>query len=164
MPDQLLVKYRAAATAAERAAAREAAGVASGGAVDARTERVTVQRGSVREAAATLEREDSVVHAVPNYVATATAFSPNDPGKAGPGGWAALQWNFTGPFGVNITGAWDNAIAAGNAGGGGITVAVLDTGVAYRTSPDRRYLLAPDLDRARFVQRLRLRAQQQASL
>ena len=32
-----------------------------------------------------------------------------------------------------------------------MTVAVLDTGVAYRTSPDRRYLLAPDLDRARFV-------------
>ena len=32
-----------------------------------------------------------------------------------------------------------------------MTVAVLDTGVAYRTSPDRRYLLAPDLDRNRFV-------------
>ena len=32
-----------------------------------------------------------------------------------------------------------------------MTVAVLDTGVAYRTSPDRRYLLAPDLDRTRFV-------------
>ena len=47
--------------------------------------------------------------------------------------------------------AWDNAIAAGNAGGGGVKVAVLDTGVAYRTSPDRRYLLAPDLDRTRFV-------------
>ena len=94
----------------------------------------------------------------------ATAFAPNDPGKAGPGGWAALQWNFTGPFGINIGAAWDNAIAAGNAGGGGVKVAVLDTGVAYRTSPDRRYLLAPDLDRARFVRRLRLRARQHAPL
>ena len=32
-----------------------------------------------------------------------------------------------------------------------MTVAVLDTGVAYRTSPDRRYVRAPDLDRSRFV-------------
>jgi serine protease len=151
VPDELLVKYRAGATAAERAAAREAAGVGSAAAVDTRTERVTVPAGSVREAAMVLERRRSVVHAVPNYVATATSFAPNDPGKTGPGGWAALQWNFTGAFGINVVGAWDNALAAGNGGGGGITVAVLDTGVAYRTSPDRRYLLAPDLDRTRFV-------------
>jgi len=32
-----------------------------------------------------------------------------------------------------------------------VTVAVLDTGVAYRTSPDHRYVKAPDLDRRRFV-------------
>jgi serine protease len=30
-------------------------------------------------------------------------------------------------------------------------VAVLDTGVAYRTTADRRYIRAPDLERARFV-------------
>jgi serine protease len=148
---ELVVKYRAGATEAARADAREAAGVQAAAAIDDRTERVSVPDGTLRAAARALEREDSVVHAVPNYVATATAFAPNDPGKAGPGGWAALQWNFTGPFGINVGAAWDNAIAAGNAGGGGIKVAVLDTGVAYRTSRDRHYLLAPDLDRARFV-------------
>ena len=151
VPGDLVVKYRAAATDAERSHAREAAGVVAAGMVDSRTERVTVKGDSVGAAAAALEREAAVVHAEPNYVATATAFAPNDPGKAGPGGWSALQWNFTGPFGINIGAAWDNAIAAGNPGGGGVKVAVLDTGVAYRTSPDRRYLLAPDLDRARFV-------------
>jgi serine protease len=151
VPGELLVKYRVGTTEAARAEAREAAGVRIASAVDARTERVTVAGTTVRAAARTFEREDSVVHAVPNYVATTTAFAPNDPGKTGPGGWSGLQWNFTGPFGINVGTAWDNAIAAGNAGGGGVKVAVLDTGVAYRTSPDRRYLLAPDLDRARFV-------------
>jgi serine protease len=91
-----------------------------------------------------------VVHAVPNYVARAATFTPNDPGRSG-AGWAALQWNFTGAFGIGVQPAWDNAIGAGNPGGGGVIVAVLDTGVAYRTSPDRRYVKAPDLDRGRFV-------------
>ena len=83
---------------------------------------------------------------------------------AGPGGWAALQWNFTGPFGINVGAAWDNAIAAGNPGGGGVTVAVLDTGVAYRTSPDRRYLPRPGPRPQPLRARLRLRARQHASL
>ena len=151
VPGELLVKYRATASPAARAEARAAVGIRTATPVDTRTERVTVDAGTVRETARALEREDSVVHAVPNYVATATAFAPNDPGKAGPGAWSALQWNFTGPFGINVSAAWENAIAAGNAGGGGVTVAVLDTGVAYRTSPDRRYLVSPDLDRTRFV-------------
>ena len=151
VPGELVVKYRAGASEGARAAARRAAHVEPGARVAPRTERVTVPDGELQAAAARLEREDAVLHALPNYVATATTFSPNDPGKAGPGGWAALQWNFTGPFGVNVSQAWENAIAAGHPGGAGVTVAVLDTGVAYRTSPDRRYLLAPDLDRTRFV-------------
>jgi serine protease len=150
VPGELLVKYRPGTTQEQRAGARTAAGAQAASAVAPRTERLTVE-GSLRAAADALERSESVAHAVPNYVATATAFAPNDPGKAGPGGWSALQWNFTGPFGISVGTAWDNAIAAGNSGGGGVKVAVLDTGVAYRTSPDRRYLLAPDLDRTRFV-------------
>jgi serine protease len=118
-------------------------------AVDARTERVQAH-GAMAAAAAKLAADPRVVHAVPNYVARATTFAPNDPGRDA-GGWAALQWNFTGPFGLGIQPAWDKAITAGNPGGGGVKVAVLDTGVAYRTSPDRRYLKAPDLDRSRFV-------------
>jgi serine protease len=151
VPGELVVKYRANSSDSARAAARAAAGVKTAAAVDPRTERVTVSGDSVHAAARALEREDAVVHAVPNYVARATVFAPNDPGKGAVGGWAALQWNFTGPFGINVNQAWENAIAAGNSGGRGVKVAVLDTGVAYRTSPDRRYLLAPDLDRARFV-------------
>jgi serine protease len=103
------------------------------------------------EAAAKLSADPHVEHALPNYVARATAFIPNDPGRGGVGGWANIQWNFNGAFGVDAPNAWQNAINAGAPGGAGTIVAVLDTGVAYRTSPDRRFLKAPDLDRSRFV-------------
>jgi len=151
VPGELILKYRAAAAEHERAAARQAAGVRLLERIDPRTHRVEAVDGDIAAAAARLSADPRVAHAVPNYVARSTAFTPNDPGRGGLGGWAALQWNFTGPFGIGVQAAWDNAIAAGNAGGGGVTVAVLDTGVAYRTSPDRRYLRAPDLDRSRFV-------------
>jgi serine protease len=148
---ELVVKYRVGITTQERQAVRRAAGVRVLAAVDGRTERVETLKGDAAGPAATLEADPRVLHAVPNFVAQATVFTPNDPGRGGVGGWAALQWNFTGPFGIGVQAAWDNAIAAGNPGGGGVTVAVLDTGVAYRTTADRRYIRAPDLDRARFV-------------
>ena len=83
-------------------------------------------------------------HAPPLPVARAAgAFTPDDPGAGSqPDGWEQLQWNFVGPFGVDAPQAWANAIAAGRPGGAGVTVAVLDTGVAYtnwkgfRRSPD----------------------------
>jgi serine protease len=75
---------------------------------------------------------------------------PNDPGRlAVPGGWAGLQWNFDGHFGVDAPAAWDNLIAAGFPGGAGITVAVVDTGVAYETRYP--YERSPDLGETRFV-------------
>jgi len=151
VPGELLVKFRSGATAPERAAARRAAGVRLIERVGARTERVEAVHGSAAVPAARLGADPAVVHAVPNYVARATAFTPNDPGRGGPGGWAAMQWNFVGPFGINVQAAWDNAIASGNQGGGGVKVAVLDTGVAYRTTRDRRFLRARDLDRSRFL-------------
>jgi serine protease len=150
-PGELVVRYRAGTTSEERDRIRAAAGVESAGAVDAQTQRVRLDGGGTIKSAATALRSDSrVVHALPNYVASATAFQPNDPGRGT--GWASLQWNFVGPFGINLAAAWENAIVAGAPGGQDVVVAVLDTGVAYRTSSDRRYVRAPDLDRRRFVQ------------
>jgi serine protease len=82
------------------------------------------------------------------------AYVPNDTGVAaagGPlGGWASLQWELDGPFGINAPQAWSQASSNGGSGGKGVTVAVLDSGVAYADrGPYRR---SPDLASARFVQ------------
>lgn len=80
----------------------------------------------------------------------AAAFLPNDPGRGiTPGGWQQDQWNFTGPYGVNALGAWRHLIAARRPGGAGVVVAVVDSGVAYRTK--RPYRRSPDLQGFRFV-------------
>jgi serine protease len=108
---------------------------------------------NVRDGAATLRRlrgRKDVVYAVPDVKAHASAFIPNDPGRGkAAGGWASVQWNFTGPFSVNAPDAWQNAINAGAPGGRGVTVAVLDTGVAYARRDNFRK--SPDLTRTRFV-------------
>jgi len=82
--------------------------------------------------------------------AVAAPFMPNDPGTTGrAGGWAAQQWNFTGPYGVRAPEAWEHLIAAGRAGGAGVTVAVVDGGVAYASrGRDHR---SPDLASTQFV-------------
>jgi serine protease len=160
----LIVKYRAGTSRHERQEIRRAAGVVSAGVVDSRTQRVEVSAARARSgngavsasrtsgrAAERLRADPRVLHALPDYVATATAFTPNDPGRGSAGGWSALQWNFVGPFGIHLNEAWQHAIDAGAPGGQGVVVAVLDTGVAYRNSPDGRYLKAPDLARNRFV-------------
>ncbi|HEX4733513.1 MAG TPA: S8 family serine peptidase [Thermoleophilaceae bacterium] len=89
-------------------------------------------------------------YAEPNYIAHASAFIPNDPGAtATQGDWQNLQWNFTGPNGVDAPDAWSQAIAMGAPGGSGATVAVLDTGVAYENHG--RFKRDPDLYAKRFV-------------
>jgi serine protease len=95
-----------------------------------------VLRG-VADVPATLQRlraDPTVRYAVRNQVArTAAAYVPDDPGRGvKPGRWAAVQWNFAGPAGVNAPDAWGHLIAAGRPGASGVRVAVLDTGVAYR--------------------------------
>jgi serine protease len=81
------------------------------------------------------------------------AYVPNDTGvtAAGgqPGGWATVQWELNGPFGINAPQAWSQVSSLGGSGGNGVTVAVLDSGVAYADrGPYRR---SPDLATARFV-------------
>jgi serine protease len=111
---------------------------------------VAVPNGStVKETIARLRDRPGVLSATPNYIARASLL-PNDPGRLGtPGGWAHVQWNFAGPFGVNAPQAWDNVELAGRRGASGVVVAVLDTGVAY--SDRGRFTRSPDLRGDRFV-------------
>jgi len=81
------------------------------------------------------------------------AYVPNDSGVAtigGPvGGWASVQWELNGPFGINSPAAWSQASKLGGSGGRGVTVAILDSGVAYANRG--LYKRSPDLARSRFV-------------
>ncbi len=100
----------------------------------------------VGRAVAQLRRQPGVSYAVPNYIAHAAGeWFPDDPGRSRrPQGWEAMQWNFLPLAGVNAPEAWGNLLADHRPGGRGVTVAILDTGVAYRAwhqfreSPDFR--------------------------
>jgi serine protease len=91
----------------------------------------------------------------------------DDPGQLStppgpPGGWVSLQWNFlpwegtptaqlpTSPGGIDAVGAWRNLAAAGHPGARGVTVAVLDTGIAYRDLGSR-FRRSPDFAPGQFV-------------
>jgi serine protease len=115
----------------------------------------------------------ATAHAAPNYVARAAIVPPaereipNDPGPISgapgpPGGWVTKQWNFlpaegeatpllpTSLGGIDAPGAWDNLTAAGHPGAEGVTVAVLDTGIAYRALGSR-FRRSPDFSSGQFV-------------
>ncbi|HEX5983104.1 MAG TPA: S8 family serine peptidase, partial [Solirubrobacterales bacterium] len=129
----------------------------------------------VARTAQALRRNPRVVYAEPDYVATASAaapepFDPDDSGmldaasesSAEAGNWAFKQWNFlsprssgnsslpVSPGGIDAVGAWRNLIEAGRPGASGIVVAVLDTGIAYR-SFGKRFRRSPDFSRHQFV-------------
>ena len=104
---------------------------------------------SVGEAVRELRRRDGVAYAVPIHIARASGFIPYDPGRGGRGGWQRIQWNFLAPVGINAPDAWANLLAAGRPGGRGAKVAVLDTGVAYRST--RRFRRSPDFVGTRFA-------------
>jgi serine protease len=97
---------------------------------------------SVRETVAELRDDPGVEYAVPNHIARAAQFTPNDPGFR-------LQWNLFDAFGIGMPEAWTLAEAAGAPGGRGAIVAVLDSGVAFERFG--RYRRAPDLRRKTFV-------------
>jgi serine protease len=131
----------------------------------------------VRSAAAALRHNPRVAYAEPDYLATASSppslpafVIPNDPGTLGgaseasavSGGWALKQWNFlapegaesphlpVSPGGIDAVGAWRNLAELGDPGAGGETVAVLDTGIAYR-SLGKRFQRSPDFLPRQFV-------------
>jgi serine protease len=100
---------------------------------------------------ARLRHQPGVAYAVPDYIAHAAgSFIPNDPGRSHtPGGWVQMQWNFLPAAGVNAPEAWANLIADHRTGGRGVTIAVLDTGIAYRNWG--RFKKSPDFTNTRFV-------------
>jgi len=138
---------------------------------------VRLGRGvGVREAARALRRNPNVVYAVPNYIASASAlnpspFDPNDTGSlagvapeasSGAGDWVFKQWNFlapdsadagrmpVSPGGIDAPGAWRNLIERGRPGASGVVVAVLDSGIAYR-SLGTGFRRSPDFGPRQFV-------------
>lgn len=131
----------------------------------------------VRETAAALRNNPRVAYAEPDYVATASTTEtsgsftlPNDPGTldgaseaaASAGDWAFKQWNFLdwegsptsrlpiSPGGVDAIGAWRNLAERGRPGAEGVTIAVLDTGIAYRDLGSR-FVRSPDFAAGQFV-------------
>src|SRR5256714_1530702 len=103
-------------------------------------------------AMARLRTRSDVAYAVPNVVAHASQLPlPDDPGRSTTaGGWQDVQWNFLASgFGIDAPSAWQHAADAGHPGALGVTVAVLDTGVAYKNAG--RYHLSPDLGGTRFA-------------
>jgi serine protease len=125
----------------------------------------------VQKATAALRHDPSVDYAAPNFIATASATVepqlPNDPGTLTgfpgvPAGWVSKQWNFlpwegagtpllpTSPGGIDAVGAWENLATMKRPGARGITVAVLDTGIAYRPL-GKRFRRSPDFSAGQFV-------------
>ncbi|HEY7836854.1 MAG TPA: S8 family serine peptidase [Solirubrobacteraceae bacterium] len=147
--DRVVVRFGAR----ERSPAAVAtARAARAGAPAERTAVLKLRRGEgVQQAIQRLRRRSDVVWAVPDYVAHASgSFVPDDlGGGTAPGGWQEWQWNLAGPFGIRAPEAWGNLLAAGQPGGRGVTVAVLDTGVAYANRG--RFRRSPDFGRFQFV-------------
>jgi serine protease len=145
VPNEVIVRYKANATRAVRAAAQRATGAGAPHVFAPYTRVLKIRDGeSVEQTIAELERQPGVLSASPNVIARAS-FVPNDPGQPGgpPGGWAGVQWNFSPEVGVGAPAAWDRMNAIGRPGGLGVKVAVLDTGVAY--SSRRGFKRSPDL-------------------
>jgi serine protease len=113
---------------------------------------VKVSRGrSIWPAIAKLRRQRGVLYAVPNYIAhQAGGWIPNDPGNTHHRkGWRKLQWNFLPGAGIDAPAAWSHMFRVHRPGGRGVTIAVLDTGVAYRDWD--RFRQAPDFTDTQFV-------------
>ena len=150
VPGVVLVGYHHHASAA----AADVAGTASGG--FEQTKLVHLRHGvSVADAVRSLRSQPGVAYAVPDYIAHIADSSPpqwfpNDPGSANaPQGWTKLQWNLLGAAGVDAPAAWANLLAVHRAGARGVTIAVLDTGIAYRNW--HRFRKAPDFTWTHFV-------------
>ncbi len=156
-PNEIVVRYAPVsaptpASTLARAAATHVPGTDGHVTVSAHTRLLRLPSGvSVASALRRLRAQRGVQWAVPDYVAhVAGGWIPNDEGTGHePGDWEELQWNFDGQFSVNAPEAWANVAADGAPGGEGVTIAVLDTGVAYANRG--RFRRSPDLNQYTFV-------------
>jgi serine protease len=97
--------------------------------------------------------------ATPTFSVPASASIPPPKGLAGwlptdhigPINWAALQWNFVGPYGIDAPQAWATLRTRSPqlAGGATVKIAVIDSGIAYRDSGIFRR--SPDVDTLRLL-------------
>jgi serine protease len=154
VPGQVVVGYKSGTTAKVTRNLTTRMGVRQAGPAPSSGEQVvSVPKGAtVQQEASRLRAQPGVAYAVPNYIAHAAgSWIPNDPGPKGAtaGGWAKVQWNFLAPSGVNAPEAWANLRADHRPGGKGVTVAILDTGVAYRNW--KTFRKAPDFTNTKFV-------------
>ena len=153
VPGEVLVGYRPARRPS--VSVTSAAHGDDGGRAGTRPRRPAAQAAAAGRASAgrwRLRRQPGVAFAVPNFIAHAdgAGYIPDDPGRGHVrGGWERMQWNFLPEAGVNAPEAWANLIAEHHPGGRGVTVAILDTGVAYRNW--HHFRRSPDFNRTRFV-------------
>lgn len=149
VPGEIVVGY---AASTEIAHTTRRLGATAGTSALQSTRIVKVSRGrSIWPTIDKLRRERGVRYAVPNYIAhQAGSWIPNDPGNTHHRkGWRKLQWNFLAQAGVDAPAAWSHMFRVHRPGGRGVTIAVLDTGVAYRDW--ERFRQAPDFTNTKFV-------------
>jgi serine protease len=154
VPGEVVVGYAPEPAASEAAHAARMMGVRATGPVssaDPTEQTVRVPRGeSIWQVIARLRRQRGVAYAVPDYIAHAAGWIPNDPGTSHHAqGWQLLQWNFLPGAGIDAPDAWAHMFAAHRPGGRGVVIAVLDTGIAYRNWDGFRK--SPDFGGTHFV-------------
>jgi serine protease len=155
VPGQVVVGYKSGTTAKVARNLTTRMGVRQAGPAPSSGEQVvSVPKGvTVEQEASRLRAQPGVAYAVPNYIAHIAGgpWIPNDPGPKGQtaGAWQKVQWNFLAASGINAPNAWANLRARHRPGGKGVTIAILDTGVAYRNWNGFRK--APDFANTKFV-------------
>ncbi|MFL5860539.1 MAG: S8 family serine peptidase [Solirubrobacteraceae bacterium] len=154
VPHEVIIGYRAGAVERPALSRLGEGSTSSSGTPGSRVLHLRAGE-TVAGAISRLKRQNGVAYAVPNYIAHAAdgvsgSFYPNDGGRGDQAhGWEDLQWNMLPTGGVNAPQAWASLLAAHRAGGRGVVVAVLDTGVAYRNW--RTFRRSPDFGRTHFV-------------
>jgi serine protease len=154
LPGVVIVGYDHPGPTAAAADVGSAAPLGPDGSVQ--TKLLHLRRGvTVAAAIRRLRHQRGVAYAVPDYLAHIAAAAtpqwvPDDPGSANTAqGWTRLQWNFLPGTGVDATGAWANLLAIHRAGGRGVVIAILDTGIAYRNW--HQFRESPDFTWTHFV-------------